>query len=89
MVREIRTIESALGSGVKAPAPSELAVREVVRRSVTLARAVKAGETLSAADLLLRRPASGIAPRDFEKVTGKRAKRALDAGTVLRWEDLS
>jgi sialic acid synthase SpsE len=89
MVREIRAIESALGSGVKAPAPSELAVREVVRRSVTLARAVKAGQELAAEDLLLRRPATGIPPRDLEKVIGKRVKRALDAGAVLRWEDLS
>jgi len=73
---------------VKAPAPSEIAVREVARRSVTLLRAVRAGETLAAADLALRRPATGIAPRDLERVVGRRAARAIDAGAVLRWEDL-
>jgi len=88
MIREIRAIERALGDGVKAPAPSEIAVREVARRSVTLLRAVRAGETLAAADLALRRPATGIAPRDLEQVVGRRAARALDAGAVLRWEDL-
>ncbi len=88
MVREIRAIERSLGDGVKAPAPSEIAVREVARRSVTLLRAVRAGETLAAADLALRRPATGIAPRDLERVVGRRTARALDAGAVLRWEDL-
>jgi N,N'-diacetyllegionaminate synthase len=88
MVREIRSIEAALGDGVKAPAPSEMAVREVARRSVTLVRAVQAGEALGAADLALRRPATGIPPRDLERVIGRRAARKLEAGDVLRWEDL-
>lgn len=88
MVREIRAVESALGSATKAPAPSELAVREVARRSVTLVRPVGEGQSISMKDVALRRPATGIAPRDLERVVGRRAARALEAGSVLRWEDL-
>lgn len=88
MVREIRSVEAALGDGVKAPAPAELAVRDVARRSVTLARAIGKGEAIGPKDVALRRPASGIAPRDIERVIGRRAARALQAGAVLRWEDL-
>jgi N,N'-diacetyllegionaminate synthase len=88
MVSEIRAIECALGNGVKAPAPSELPVRELVRRSVTLVRAVKAGDVIGMSDVALRRPASGIAPRDLERVIGRRAARPLSADAVLHWDDL-
>jgi sialic acid synthase SpsE len=88
MVREIRCIELALGSGVKQPAPSEIAVRDLVRRSVTLVRGVAAGSVIGEADLALRRPATGIPPRDLERVIGRRAARALPADAVLHWDDL-
>jgi N-acetylneuraminate synthase len=88
MIREIRTIEVALGSDVKAPAPSELAVRDLVRRSVTVVRDLRAGEVIQRADVALRRPATGIPPRDLDRVIGRRTARALPADSVLRWEDL-
>jgi len=89
MVREIRDVEAGLGNGVKAPRPDELPVRELVRRSVTLRRARKAGERIAPDDLVLLRPGSGIAPRDLARVAGKRAARDLPAGATLAWEDLS
>jgi N,N'-diacetyllegionaminate synthase len=88
MVREIRSIEDALGSAVKAPTASELPVRDVARRSVILARGLKAGQAITAEDLTLRRPGTGIPPRDFARVVGRRAAKAMQAGALLRWEDL-
>ena len=88
MVDEIRIVERALGSAIKQPAQSELPVRELVRRSVTLARDLLAGEVITASDLVLRRPATGIAPRELDKLVGRRAARALPAGTILHWDDL-
>ena len=88
MVRAIRTVELALGSAQKTPAPSELAVRDVVRRSVTTTRNMAAGELIAAQDLALRRPGTGIPPRHIERVAGRRAARSLPAGTVLQWRDL-
>jgi N-acetylneuraminate synthase len=89
MIQEIRLVEAGLGDGVKSPRPDELPVRELVRRSVTLSRARKAGERIDADDLALLRPGSGIAPKDLARVVGKRAARDLHAGATLAWEDLS
>lgn len=89
MIRDIRDIEAALGSGVKQPAPSELSVRDVVRRSVTLTRSVRAGEALRSEDLALLRPGTGIPPRDLDAVKGRRLARDLPAGTTLRWSDFA
>ena len=46
LVRQIREVEVALGSAVKAPTASELPVRDLVRRSVTTLRSIAAGATV-------------------------------------------
>ena len=89
LVREIRLVETALGSAVKQPTASELPVRDVVRRSVSLRRPVAAGEYLDARDLILLRPGTGIAPAALARVAGRRAARDMEAGTTLHWDDLA
>jgi N,N'-diacetyllegionaminate synthase len=89
LVRQIRDVEEALGSDVKAPTPSELPVRELVRRSVTTARALDAGALIAREDLALMRPGTGIAPVDLERVIGRKSARAIAAGETLTWSDLA
>jgi N,N'-diacetyllegionaminate synthase len=89
MIAQIRGVELALGSDVKAPSPAELEVRGVARRSVTAARDLAAGTTLGEGDLILLRPATGIAPRHLDELAGRTLQRAVEAGTPLAWEDLA
>lgn len=89
LVKEIRSVETAFGDGVKAPAASEVPVRELVRRSVTAARPIAAGSVISAGDLTLMRPGWGIEPKDLDAVIGRRAERLIQAGQTLAWTDLS
>lgn len=88
MVEGIRTTGTAMGSADKAPAPSELPVRDLVRRSVALAKPVAQGETIAREHLTLLRPGTGIPPRDLPRVVGRSAARALEAGTLLAWGDV-
>lgn len=88
LVRQIRDVEAALGSPVKAPTASELLVRELVRRSVTTTRQIAAGAVLTADDLVLLRPGNGIPPRELAAVVGRTASRDLPAGTTLQWQDV-
>jgi len=47
------------------------------------------GHVITEADIWARRPGSGeIAAYDFDKVVGKRLKRAVTRNTQLRWSDL-
>jgi N,N'-diacetyllegionaminate synthase len=89
LVTQIRDAEAALGSPVKQACASELPVRELVRRSVTLVNALSAGAVLQRTDLALLRPGTGIPPADLARVVGKRAGRDLPAGTTLLWSDLT
>jgi N-acetylneuraminate synthase/N,N'-diacetyllegionaminate synthase len=85
LVRGIRAIESALGDGVKRPMPSELDTRAVARKSLVAARRLTAGDALTAADVAIKRPGTGIAPRDLPAVLGRRLRRDVEADEVLEW----
>ena len=89
MIQQIRQIEASLGDGVKAPRASELPIRDLVRRSVTLLSDKAAGEVIYAADLVLLRPGTGIPPKQLQQVIGRRLKAFQKAGTALAWQDLT
>jgi len=85
MITRIRDVERALGSPIKQPTASELPVRELVRRSVTLVRSVAAGKIITSEDVALMRPGNGIAPKDMVEVIGKCAAMDIEAGITLQW----
>ena len=89
LVQQIRDVEQALGSSEKAPTASEWPIRSLVRRSVTLVRPLAAGAALSADDVVLLRPGTGITPGEMASAMGRRAARDLEAGTTLQWQDFA
>lgn len=89
LVRGIRRITAMLGDGVKQPQPQEQDAARVARRSIVAAVDIAAGAILQPAMLACRRPATGIPPRDWDRVVGGTARTAIPAGTVLQWEQLA
>jgi N-acetylneuraminate synthase len=86
MVRGIRRVSAMLGDGVKAPRPEEQDAARVARRSIVAAVDIPAGSALETSMLACRRPATGIAPGEWERVLGRTARAAIAAGTVLQWD---
>jgi sialic acid synthase SpsE len=60
----------------------------VARKSLVAARAIRAGERLTAELVSVKRPGTGIPPADLERALGRPVKRALAADQVIGWEDL-
>lgn len=89
LVDAIRTFEVMRGSGVKRPADSEKSTRRNNRKSLVLARSLKAGERLSAEDVAIKRPGYGIQPKFCDQVLGRALARDIDKDAVLAWEDLA
>lgn len=89
LVRDVRTVEQARGDGRKRPMPCEANVRQVARRSFHAARDLPAGTVLAEDDLVLLRPAVGIAPIEAASIYGRPLRRALQIGEVLRANDLA
>lgn len=70
MVESVHHIEQALGNGVKTATPSERKNRTVARKSIVAARAIAQGELLTAENLTVKRPGSGISPMKWFEVLG-------------------
>lgn len=75
MVRAIRNIEKALGTGDKHVTPSEAKNRPIARKSIVAKRAIKKGEVFTAENLTTKRPGDGISPMRWYDVLGKAASR--------------
>ncbi len=75
MVRAIRDVELALGSGEKKPAPIEKKNIVVARRSLIAARNIKKGEVLSPENLTCKRPGNGLSPLRYWEMLGKKADK--------------
>lgn len=88
MVQGIRRVSAMLGDGVKVPLPEERDTARVARRSVVAAVDIAAGDVITARMLICRRPATGIAPRDMQRVMGQSARVSIAAGSVLQWDQL-
>lgn len=84
-VQSLRGVEAAMGDGVKKPAECEKDVRRVARKSIVAGRAIEKGEKITQNMLTVKRPGTGIMPRDVKKVIGKIAKKNIPADTLIKW----
>ena len=71
MIDGIRSIETALGDGIKRLMPSEAGNLEVIRRSIVARTKIMKGETFSTDNLTTKRPGHGISPMLWAEVVGK------------------
>ena len=83
MVAGIRTVETALGDGDKRPMPSELANRDVARKSLVAARAIRRHQIIGPDDLTARRPGGGTSPMAFWDWVGRTAEQDIPAGAPV------
>ena len=83
LVRSIRNLEQALGSGTKVPSAAETANAAVARKSLVAIRPVRRGEPFSTANLGVKRPGTGISPFFYWDLIGTPAPRDFAADEIL------
>lgn len=88
LIQGIRTVEAALGTGIKRPASSEKDICRVARKSLVAARDIPADTIIEAAMLIAKRPGTGISPANLSWVLGRKTRRAVCRDTPLTEEDL-
>jgi N,N'-diacetyllegionaminate synthase len=86
LVRRVRATQAALGDGVKRILPTEEKWRQAGRKSLVAARDIAAGAVLTADNIAIRRPGSGIPPHLLEVIIGRQARQAISTGTLLTWD---
>lgn len=83
MVRAIRSIESGMGTGVKAPTHAEKINSELVRRGLYAAHDLPSGHVLTQADIAILRPENSTPPGRYWALIGSRIDRDIRAGEDL------
>jgi N-acetylneuraminate synthase/N,N'-diacetyllegionaminate synthase len=86
LVAKLRSTSAALGDGIKQPAAGERETALLVRRSWHAARPLKNGTVLAAADVALKRPASGLSPE--HDLVGRTLRCDRAANEPIRAADL-
>ncbi|REJ27593.1 MAG: N-acetylneuraminate synthase [Caldibacillus debilis] len=88
LVKSIRIVEKSLGDGVKRCMPSEENTKEVARKSLVVSQNLKPGDILTRKNLAIKRPGTGIQPKDYNLLLGKTVKREVKQDQVLTWDDV-
>jgi len=85
-VAAIREAHEALGAGEKQMLPKE---KELGRREgLYLGRNMAKGEVITAADIVIKRPAVGLRARYASSVVGAKLSQTLEKGNPLDWKHL-
>lgn len=75
MVDSIRNVEIALGNGIKNLTESEKKNVKIARKSIICSSDIKKGDTFTEDNLTIKRPGTGLSPKMWDKILGKKAKR--------------
>ncbi|MBP6919672.1 MAG: N-acetylneuraminate synthase family protein [Candidatus Omnitrophica bacterium] len=79
LVRQIRALEKMMGSPALRPSATEVKMRRMFRRSIVAGKNLKKGHILTMSDMCLKRPGTGLRPRDLAMLTGKRLLKDVKA----------
>jgi N,N'-diacetyllegionaminate synthase len=77
-----------LGSKNKILSDSEKKISEIARKSIVAKSKINKGVIITQDLLMIKRPGTGILPKDINKVLGKKTKNFISKDSLLSWEDL-
>ena len=88
MVKDIRTLESALGSHIKSVTSDETETIILQRRSVYSTVDIPKGTKIEKKMLIELRPANGILPKHLNLIVGRTAKKHIPKNEPITWDNI-
>jgi len=89
MINQIRVVEEILGNGKKRCMPSELENKINARKGLTANVTIEKGSKITKEMITIKRPATGIQPKFFNSIIGKRAKTRIKIDSSINRKDIS
>lgn len=86
MVKCIRNVELALGSGCKHVTDSERENADAARKSIVAAKKILKGETFTTDNIAVKRPGTGISPMKWYELLGKAAPRDFKEDELIAFD---
>jgi N,N'-diacetyllegionaminate synthase len=88
LVQAVRRAERMLGCPIKQCQEEEQQMSQVSRKSLHLAKKIRAGEEISEEDLVMKRPGIGLPINQLQKLVGRTAVKDLEKGHQINYYDL-
>ena len=90
LVRQVRTVEQAIGDSSSIPGPTDAERSSLAfRRSLFVVEDLDEGAEFTRENVRVLRPGAGLPPKHLEHVLGRRAAASIARGTPLRWDLVS
>jgi len=86
MVRQIREIEIAIGTGEKRVEECEAEHLSTMRKSLFSMCAIRKGEAIQLGQVAAKRPGGGILPTEIDRILGRRAARDIPEDEFITWD---
>ncbi|HBV84732.1 MAG TPA: N-acylneuraminate-9-phosphate synthase [Lachnospiraceae bacterium] len=87
LVKKIRLYELMKGNGIKMPVADEIKNRKNNRKSIICTKNLCKGDVLSFDNLDIKRPGTGITPKNLNMILGKKVTRDIKEDSLLQWGD--
>ncbi|MEG1888549.1 MAG: N-acetylneuraminate synthase [Lachnospiraceae bacterium] len=84
MIRSIRQVELAMGTGEKGPSPSEEKNKVAARKSIVAARKITCGEEYTTENITVKRPGGGISPMRWHELLGQTANQEYEEDQPIK-----
>jgi N-acetylneuraminate synthase len=88
MIERIRTVEKALGNGIKKPRNIEYRTAQLFKKSIFAKKDIRAGTVITKDMLEIKGPALGMQPKFMEIIIGRKANRNILEDHPIEWEDI-
>jgi sialic acid synthase SpsE len=88
LVQKIRYIEKALGKNVIVPTQKEIGMRAIARRSIVASRDIDKGDIITRSCIEFKRPGTGLPPKLYRYIVGKRAKTNINRNEQITFDKL-
>ena len=88
IIMNIRLVEKMFGTDEKSCQKSEFTNKIMARRSIITLYTIPKNITITKNMIGIKRPATGIEPKFFNEIIGKKTKRKINVETPLKWSDI-
>ena len=88
MIKSIKNVEKGMGNGIKQLTIEEEEIKKIARKSVVARVDINKGVTLKEEMLAIKRPGTGISPKYFNFLIGKKLRKSISADCLLNLDDI-
>ena len=89
MVKAVKEVRVAIGKNTKEPVPSELVMRENIRRKMVASKSLTKGTTISEDMVEYKSSSNGMEPKYLDVFVGRVLEIKMKKDDVFTWDHIS